>query len=1629
MSKYDLKHKLKKSLLYSLSKERGRAKLKKQEFSLFLDQYFSFLSEDELALKDPKSLYQLAKAHWDFAKAIKYPAIKVKVFNPSVGVDGWSSAHTVVQIVVKDMPFLVDTARMLFDRHGLTVHFSINAPQVMMLRDKRGLLQAFRGKDKKSKDGHLEAFLYFEIDCLQDLKRIKSLQQDLLASLGDVNLAVRDWAKMQSKAHQQIEALGQQQAFVSRTIIAESQAFLLWMLDGHFIFLGAREYKLTGKGKQMGLTLVPERSLGLLSVDIKHKRVVKKYHNIPSVARKNALSKNVLITMPETNAKATVHRPVYTICIAVKMFNHKGQIIGEQRFLGLYTSAVYQNLLSTIPILREKYRQVMSQVAFPERSYAWKAIDHVIETLPRDELFQLTVDELFEFAMGVFRIQERRVVRLFIRKDIYGRYYSCFVFIPRDNFNATVMNNIKHRLMEVLGGREVTFRTHFFETGLVRLHYLVRIDEKQTTAYVFSKLQDDIIQLGTSWYDGFREEMIKYFGEEKGCHLIKAYHHAFSPSYQQHFSVKTSVRDIDVIETDLQARDLVVKVCDFSKDGGLAFSLKIIYKEHPIPLSNLMPIMDYMGLKVMSEIPYQLNKANGDVILINDFHLVLTSASSYSLHDIQKNLEQAFYHIWLGDAENDSLNRLVLYANLSWIQVTIIRIYARYLRQIGFTFSPDYLAEVCCKRPDVTSLLSEVFACRFSPMQCSSKKRDRMCQALTKNFFDHLADVKTLDEDRIFRRLYDVIHATVRTNIYQVPSGVGSQATAKPYYSIKISSQKIPNMPKPVPEYEFFVYSPQHKGQHTGFEGIHIRFTQVARGGIRLSRRREDYRQEVLDLAKTQQVKNAVIVPSGAKGGFVPYYTNGEQSREQVAKESVACYSDYMRGMLDLTDNIVDGEIIKPKQTMCYDAHDTYFVVAADKGTATYSDVANAISREYNFWLSDAFASGGSAGYDHKKIGITAKGAWESVKHHFSMMDFDFTKHSFTVAGIGDMSGDVFGNGMLLSSNIKLVAAFNHMHIFIDPDPNTADSFNERSRLFGLPRSTWLDYDSSLVSKGGGVFSRSAKSISLSSEMKKQFSTDLDAVSPDECIKMILALSVDLLWNGGIGTYVKASTESNAQAHDHGNDAVRVNAKDMKCKMIVEGGNLGLTQRGRIEYEINGGRINTDFIDNSGGVDCSDHEVNIKIMLNQVVRDGQLTMSKRNSLLKRMTNSVSDLVLAKNKNQNKSITLAVEHSRQQIPVYKRYLTFLENKREINRKLEFLPTDKVLYDRMKSKQGFYRPEISILMAKTKNLLKKLILKSHLVDDPACQTLVFKAFPEQLHDKYAKQILTHKLKDQLIATQLSNLIVDEMGLIFAYQVHEETSCKLVDVVKAYVICRDIFSLQHVSGLLMRHDENLDASVSKHLQVVYVDFIRWSSEWFLRSPCMRSPCNQVAKGFVKYIEKYRQSFVDFLPEQQHHGYDQALEGLTTDGVHKDLAREIVALPFLKDGLTIINYNFHFGKSMPVVAKVYFYILNMLDLQVMFAMFDDYVIEDHWSASAMVSLRKKLDHRFENLLGDVLCASARGTDQKIASWIEVNQHQIKKWHHLLEDAQACYKKGQSQLATLSNLVEVLGRIFKKSP
>ena len=1311
----------------------------------FARQLYRWVAVEDVAERDPLDLYGLALGHFNFARERAPGTPKVRVYNPRFEDHGWQSTHTAVEIVTDDMPFLIDSVSMELNRRGFGVHLIIHPVLGVRRGDDGELLEILpQPPTDKPEPGVLaESVIHAEVARQTDPAKLHELELHLERVIAEVRAAVEDWAAMRSQALDVAADLRSAPLPASGEDVEETVAFLEWLEAHNFTFLGYREYDADGpQGPGLGILRGP-----LEGEDAG-----------PSPAPR-------LLTLTKANSRATVHRPSYLDYVGVKRFDADGNVIGERRFLGLYTHTAYRASPTEIPILRRRIATVLERAGFPHGSHNEKALLEILDTYPRDELFQISTDELFDVAMGILHLGERQRLRLFARRDPFGRFFSMLVFVPRDRFNTENRRRIEAILRNATSAASIDYTTRVSESVLVRLHFVAYVEPGLMPDFDAREVEMMLVAATRSWADDLQEALVEDLGEEHGGELFRRYADAFPAAYRADWVARSALADIVHIEELPKHEGLGISLYRPLEAGPRMLRAKLFRAGRALTLSDVLPLFENMGVEVADERPYPIVPSGADGVWIYDFGLTYPGAGDLDADGVRDSFQDAFVRAWRGEVENDSYNRLVLGAALTWREITVLRAIGKYLRQARITFSDRYVEQSLVAHPEIARLMVALFQARFDPRRTDREDAEEVAARIEKA----IDEVESLEEDQILRMFLDVIRAMLRTNYFH--TGPSEHA---PHLSFKLDPSELRWLPQPRPRFEIFVYSPRT-------EGVHLRGGPVARGGIRWSDRREDFRTEVLGLMKAQMVKNAVIVPVGAKGGFV--VKQPPARRDDLPEEVVACYQTFIRGLLDLTDDIDGGEVVPHPGIVRYDGDDPTWWWPPTRARPRFSDIANGIALEEGFWLGDAFASGGSTGYDHKKMGITARGAWESVKRHFRELGRDIQSEDFTVVGIGDMSGDVFGNGMLLSRHIRLVGAFNHRHVFIDPDPDPERSFEERERLFERPGSSWADYDPEAISAGGGVYERTAKSIPLSEEARTALGIEDEALKPNELIQALLRAPVDLLWNGGIGTYVKASSESHADAGDKANDAVRVNGSELRAQVVGEGGNLGVTQAGRVEYALAGGRVNTDAIDNSGGVDCSDREVNIKILLDAVVESGDLTEKQRNSLLVEMTDDVAALVLQDNYEQAETLSLAEANASSMFDVHERFLRFLETRRNLNRELEALPSDEAMAERKRDHGGLMRPELAVLLAYSKIDLYDALLDSDVPEDPYLSAELERYFPPPIPERFGEQMRAHRLGRQIVATQVVNNVLHGGGTTFAFRLHEETGAPASQIARAY------------------------------------------------------------------------------------------------------------------------------------------------------------------------------------------------------------------------------------------------------
>jgi glutamate dehydrogenase len=1446
----------------------------------FLHQFYGHVPPADVLERRPEDLYGAALSLWQFAQARTPGRAKLRVINPKIEVEGWRAPATVMEIVNDDMPFLVDSVTAALHGEGLTVHLVIH-PILHLTRDENGKIETL---DEPGTPGALrESVMHVEVSSLTDEARLRALAKRLESVLEDVRAAVGDWRAMCETCERVRREFGRLPPSVTKDERDEAVDFLGWLLDDNFTFLGYREYRYGGANGAPA-EVVPGKGLGILRDDALLIFDGLRHAGSLSPEVRAFLMTPRILTITKTTRRATVHRPVHMDAIAVRRFAADGKAVGERLFVGLFTSAAYAKSPRTIPVLRRKVSRTLERAGLDPSSHDGKALIHILETLPRDELFQISEDELLDLSLGILGLQERQRTALFARRDPYGRFVSAFVYVPRDRYNTELRQRLAAILAKAYGGEVDSFTTQLDESVLARVQFILRVPPTPIEVDL-AAVERELAEAARSWSDRLHDALVSAMGEERGLALFGRYGTAFPVAYRERFAPQAAVADLERIEAVRLGAPIALTLHRplEAMPGELRF--KIYRRAAPVPLSDILPMLEHMGLKGIAEVPYEIHPGDGaESISMQDFSL-LAPLGEVDVGGLKARFEDAFARVWDGAMESDGFNRLILLAGLDWRQVVVLRLYAKLLRQSGSTYSQAYMEDTLARHPEIAANLVRLFERRFDTAKPAAKEE---ADAIAAEIESALDKVTSLDEDRIIRAFLELVRKSLRTNYYQrTPDG-----SPKPYLSVKFASREIDLLPLPRPLCEIYVLSPRA-------EGDHLRGGKVARGGIRWSDRKEDFRTEILGLMKAQMVKNAVIVPTGSKGGFV--VKRPPAQRDALQGEVVACYTILMQGMLDITDNIVGDKVVPPKDVVRYDGDDPYLVVAADKGTATFSDIANTLAQSYGFWLGDAYASGGSAGYDHKAMGITARGAWETVKRHFRELGVDIQKTPFTCVGVGDMSGDVFGNGMLRSEATKLVAAFDHRHILLDPDPDPVKSFAERKRLFDLPRSSWADYDKTLISKGGGVFERTLKSIPLTPEVRARLGTGMDRATPMELIQAILKAPVDLLWFGGIGTYVKASHESQADVGDRANDAVRIDAIAIRARVVGEGANLAVTQRGRVEYALKGGRINTDAIDNSAGVDTSDHEVNIKILLNAAVAAGDLTLKQRNDLLRRMTDDVAALVLRDNYLQGLALSLE-EHERVgRFDRHVRVMRELERAGKLDRAVEFLPDDEVLHERAQARQGLTRPELAVLLAYVKTTLFDDLLESDLPDDPQLEEDLCGYFPPILVERFKPGILAHRLKREIIVTVAANDLVNRAGIAFARELSDLTGRSAAEVTRAYMIVRRIYDLDAYWEAVNALDNVVPAAVQHEMLLAAGRLVERATAWFLRNPKLdiAAETNAYRSGVAVLAD----AITAVMPDSHRAALADRAHALEARGVPAALARISARLDFTVSAVDIVR------------------------------------------------------------------------------------------------------------------------------
>lgn len=1468
----------------------------------FARAYVRRLPPDVEAETTAEELFGQVIGAFELADGRRGEPVAVRAFNPTLADDGYQTVGTVVETNCEDTPFLVESVSNALAARELEVRLRIH-PVIGTERDADGrIARVLNVRDALTR----ESVMHFEVGRHLEQEELAELEREIRSVLGDVQRATRDFGAMRERAREMIETTRAAGAAYPQDEIEDTASFLEWLLDENFVFLGYREYALAGDE----FAVVPGRGLGILGADrgSRFEQAVPLERVDPRL--RDRLTGGSLLVVSKTNRFATVHRHARMEDVTVKRADGDGRIVGAMRLLGLFTSNAYMAAASEIPILRRKLRQIVEAEDMFEGSHDYRTTVELFESFPKDELFAADVEDLRRTIVALLHFQERGGIQLFVRHDLPDRRVAVLVALPRDHFSAELRHELQDLFLTRFNGSSIDYHLTLGESDPAQIHFTIRV-AGDIPDVSYSELEQEVIGLARTWDDRLRERLVGQYGEERGHALAEKWSRRFPAYYKSATDIYLAVLDVEEFERLEQGDEPFVIGLQNEREKDQNLTRIGIYKTGgKVLLSDVVPVLEALGLTVIEEVPTRLADGDGETYL-HDFGVLGENGEPLDLAGCGDRLAAAIAAVWRGEAESDSLNRLIVSAGLTWRQVAVLRAYRTYRLRVGAAFGVEYKNQAFARNPHIARKLIELFELRFDP----TRKRDPDAEtALRAAILADLDDVKSLDEDRILRAQLGLIEATVRTNAFRAD---------RTLLSFKLDSARVPDMPKPCPLCEIFVYS-------TEMEGIHLRGGRIARGGIRWSDRKEDYRTEILGLMKAQMVKNALIVPGGAKGGFVLKRPPAERAELRAAV--VEQYSTLIRGLLDVTDNLAGGEVVQPPQVRALDGDDPYLVVAADKGTATFSDTANAIAAEYGYWLGDAFASGGSAGYDHKALAITARGAWESVRRHFRELGHDADAEPLTVIGIGDMSGDVFGNGLLRSDRVRLIAAFDHRHLFVDPDPDPAASFAERRRLFELPGSSWDDYDRSLLSPGGGIWSRAEKAVELSPQARAALrleahgetagdaiSAILKAPTPSEVMSAILRAPADLFWNGGIGTFVKASHEENVDVGDRTNDGIRVDASELRVRVVAEGGNLGFTQKARIEYAQAGGRINTDAIDNSAGVDCSDHEVNLKILLGLAVEAGDLTRKQRDELLREVEQDVASHVLYDNYLQAQILSQESAVASERIEAYEDLIDHLEAEGLLDRALESLPSGEEMDERARSGRGMARPELCILLAYAKRSLKEAVLASPLPDDPYLERELRRYFPGAVVERFGHLIAQHPLRRELAATIVANEIVNDLGITWASRLAFETGAEAAEVARAFFLARDVTGAVERWADVEALDGTIDPTLQNELMVGVDTLVEDVARWYLLNAPSTPLGETIAEAGPRFAELV-ESIAETGSESWRDTRAVFAHGLAARGVPEGLAHRHAFQPELAHGPDIITVSRATGRPLAEVAHAFF-------------------------------------------------------------------------------------------------------------
>ncbi|MGQ0527136.1 MAG: NAD-glutamate dehydrogenase [Alphaproteobacteria bacterium] len=1552
-------------------KPAGDSRLRQKFFEIFEAR----IADEDHKNRDHNFFTDLIERQWQLTKNKKPGESKIDVCCPPSR--SFLHKKTYINCINDDMAFLVDSVAAEINRNNFLIEMLLH-PLIYVRYDANGKLQDVSSGQK---DGYkLQSHIYVQINrTLSDSAQV-DLKKSLEESISDVKIANRDWRLMLAEMQKTRSELAKSKTPHSKEELQRFTTFLDFLSNNNFTFLGGREYEFTEKNGELKSKTVEHKNLGILRGKA-GAYISESEEGLPRSLQE--LRRDLpAVSVAKTNRLSRVHRAVPMDAIAVKLYDKNGKVTGEKLFLGLFTSVTYSRSVSDVPYLREKVEDVMNMSDFTSGSHDRKALRHILEKYPRDELFQVSTRELFKTCLNILRLQERQRIALFMRHDTFGRYISCIVYVPRDRFGTTIRRRIEQILEEELHGKCTNFFTQIDDSLFARVMYTIRISQKLPKKYNAFAIEAKLQEAGQTWSERLTGALYETLEDDQEITRFSVkYADAFSSGYAVRYRPKQAVFDIFKIESVIESDRLSLDLYRTEELDERQLRLKIYNPQKPLTLSDVMPILGDMGLRAVSELPFEVKPLGLDkTIWIQDFLLETAPGRPPVDLDIAKDeFEKAFEKIWYREAESDALNKLILSSAVGWREVSILRTYVRYMRQVRSPYGQDYIQNALTENQRIAHLLINFFMHRHNPAR--RKENDKLADGCLAAIEKELQGVASLDQDRILRTLTAITQATLRTNYFQTLPG----GAPKSWLSIKLDSKNVPDLPEPKPFREVFVYSPR-------VEAIHLRGDKIARGGLRWSDRHEDYRTEVLGLMKAQMVKNSVIVPMGSKGGFV--VKTPTRGRQEFQAEGIECYRIFIRGLLDITDNRKGRNIVPPGNVVRYDGDDPYLVVAADKGTATFSDIANALSIEYGFWLGDAFASGGSAGYDHKKMGITAKGAWESIKLHFRQLNHDIQKLPFYVAGVGDMGGDVFGNAMILSDQIKLIGAFNHMHIFCDPDPDTKGSFVERQRLFNNVMG-WDQYNTSLLSKGGRIYLRSEKTLKLTPEIRKRFDLDKDNITPAELMRAILKARTDLLWFGGIGTYIKSSMETHADASDKANDPLRIDGGEIRARVVGEGANLGVTQRGRIEYAEKGGRINTDFLDNSAGVNTSDNEVNIKILLNEITRDKSngMDIKSRNKLLESMTDEVAAHVLRNNYQQAQAISLAELQAAENLLLHGELIDELERTESLKREIEFLPDQKTIAARHKLGKGMTRPELCTLLSYAKIAFTHNLLSTNIPDNPDMQDWLIDYFPAALRKKYPEEIRKHRLAREIIATSMANSLINRMGPAFIKNIMNHTGATSDAIAKAYIIVRDVYNLREFWKAIESLDNKTPAQVQLKAMREIAQMVEHAVTWLVTRTGKAVDPSTMIKTYQSGIGTLHKNLMNVLPSDMKANVKQYADSNIHDGLPKGLAYDVAAMTEMESACDIIRLSQDYNCELLEVAQVYFSISHDFHFRWLRQRARFMKSDDPWQQEAISGLIERLYASQSGLTAKILEETGRKAEGKrTAAWVEKNKSKIRK-------------------------------------